>query len=97
MKYLPNWIFEGEASEVPLSSPAHFVMCPVEKGFISKVNSWRLILASTIFKLKRVQRTLISAKNSGCSEVLIFILELLSEVKSDFHEILSGALAYEDL
>ena len=29
--------------------------------------------------------------------VLIFILELLSEVKSDCHEILSGALVYGDL
>ena len=28
---------------------------------------------------------LTSAKNTGCSEVLIFILELLSEVKSHCH------------
>ena len=39
MKYLPNRIFEGEASEVLLPSQAHFVMCLVERGFISKVNS----------------------------------------------------------
>ena len=31
------------------------------------------------------------------SEVLIFILELLSEMKSDSHEILQGALVYGDL
>ena len=40
---------------------------------------------------------LTSAKNTGYSEVLIFILELLSEVKSDCHEIWSGALVYGDL
>ena len=40
---------------------------------------------------------LTSAKNTGYKEVLIFILELLSKVKSDCHEILSGALVYEDL
>ena len=40
---------------------------------------------------------LTGAKNTGCSEVLIFILELLLEVKSDCHEILSGALLYGDL
>ena len=39
---------------------------------------------------------LASAKNTGYSEVLIVILELLSEVKSDCHEILSGALVYEN-
>ena len=39
MKYLPNGIFEGEASEVLLLSQAHFVMCLVERGFILKVNS----------------------------------------------------------
>ena len=39
MKYLPNRIFEGEASEVLLLSQAHFVMCLVERRFISKVNS----------------------------------------------------------
>ena len=37
---------------------------------------------------------LTSAKNTSYSEVLIFILELLSEGKSDCHEILSGALVY---
>ena len=42
-----------------------------------------------------VMRT--SAKNSGYNEVLIFILELLSEVRSDFHEILRGALVCGDL
>ena len=31
--------FGGEASEVLLPSQAHFVMCPVERGFLSKVNS----------------------------------------------------------
>ena len=40
---------------------------------------------------------LTSAKNTGYSEVLIFILEQLSEVKSEFCEILSGALVYGDL
>ena len=40
---------------------------------------------------------LMSTKNTGHSEVLIFILELLSEVKSDCDEILSGALVYGDL
>ena len=40
---------------------------------------------------------LTSAKKTGYSEVLIFILELLSEVMSDCHEILSGALVYGDL
>ena len=40
---------------------------------------------------------LTSAKNTGYSEVLIFILELLSKVKSDCHQILSRALVYEDL
>ena len=35
--------------------------------------------------------------NTGCSKVLIFNLELLSEVKSDHHEIFSGALVYENL
>ena len=40
---------------------------------------------------------LTSAEKTGYSEVLIFILELLSEVKSDCHEILSGALVYGDL
>ena len=40
---------------------------------------------------------LTSAKNTGYSEVLIFILELLTEVKSDCHEILSEALVYRDL
>ena len=40
---------------------------------------------------------LTSGKNTGYSEVLIFILELLSEVTSDCHEILSGALVYGDL
>ena len=40
---------------------------------------------------------LTSAKNTGHSEVLIFILELLSEMKSDCHEILSGVLVYGDL
>ena len=40
---------------------------------------------------------LTSAKNTDYSEVLKFILELLSEVKSGCHEILSGALVYEDL
>ena len=39
---------------------------------------------------------LTSAKNIVYSEVLIFILELLPEVKSDCHEILLGALVYED-
>ena len=33
-----------------------------------------------------------SAKNTGESEVLIIILEVLSQVKTDCHEILSGAL-----
>ena len=32
-----------------------------------------------------------AAKNAGYSEVQIFILELLSQVKSDCHEILWGA------
>ena len=40
---------------------------------------------------------LMSAKKTGNSELLIFILELLSEVKSDGHKILSGALVYGDL
>ena len=40
---------------------------------------------------------LMSARNTGYSEVLIFTLELLSKVKSDYHEILSGALVYGDL
>ena len=40
---------------------------------------------------------LTSAKTAGYSEVLIFILELLSKVKSDSQEILSGALVYGDL
>ena len=40
---------------------------------------------------------LTSAKNTGYGEVLIFLLELLSEVKLDCHEILSGALVYRDL
>ena len=39
---------------------------------------------------------LTSAKNTGYSKVLIFILELLSVVKPDCHEILSGALVYGD-
>ena len=39
---------------------------------------------------------LTSAKNTGYSEVLILILELLSMKKSDCHEILSGALVYGD-
>ena len=30
--------FEVEASEVLVSSQAHFVMCLVERGFISKLN-----------------------------------------------------------
>ena len=38
-----------------------------------------------------------SAKNTGYNEVLIFVLHLLSEVKSDCHEILSVALVYGDL
>ena len=40
---------------------------------------------------------LTSAKNTGYSKVLIFILELLSQVKSDCHEIVSRALVCEDL
>ena len=40
---------------------------------------------------------LTSAKNTGYNEVLMFILELLLQVKSDCHEILSGALVYGDL
>ena len=40
---------------------------------------------------------LTSMKNTGCSEALISILELLSEVRSDCHEILSGTLVYRDL
>ena len=40
---------------------------------------------------------LTSAKNTGYSEVLVFVLELLSEVKSDCHEILSGALVNGNL
>ena len=40
---------------------------------------------------------LTSAKNTGYSEVMIFILELLSEVKLDCHEILPGALVDGDL
>ena len=39
MKYLPNRIFEGEASVVLLPSQAPFVMCLVKREFISKVNS----------------------------------------------------------
>ena len=38
-----------------------------------------------------------SAKNNGCSEVLIFILELRSCVKSDSYKILRGASVCEDL
>ena len=37
------------------------------------------------------------ANNTGYSEVLIFILKLIPEVKSDCHEILWGALVYVDL
>ena len=91
MKYLLNWNFVGEANEALLPSRVHFVICLIERGFISKVNSWRLILASTIFKLKSSR-----AKKTGISEVLIFILELVSEVKSDCLEILAEALVYGD-
>ena len=59
------------------------MMCMVERGFISKVTETVVMLTS--------------AKNTGYSEVLIFILELLSEVKSDCHEILSGTFVYGDL
>ena len=38
-----------------------------------------------------------SEKNTGYSEVLIFILELLSQVKSDYYKILCGASVSEDL
>ena len=38
-KVLTMLNFEGEACEDPLQSQAHFVMCLVERGFISKVNS----------------------------------------------------------
>ena len=37
-----------------------------------------------------------SAKNTGYSEVLIFILELPSQVKSDCHEILLEAVEIEE-
>ena len=40
---------EGEHGSL-LSSQAHFVMCLVERWFILKLNSGRLILASTNFK-----------------------------------------------
>ena len=52
-EYLLNRIFEGEASQLLLPCQAPFVMCLVERGFISKVNSLRLILASTNFELKQ--------------------------------------------
>ena len=42
-----------------------------------------------------VMRT--SAKNTGYTKVLIFSLELFSEVKSDCHETLRGALVYGNL
>ena len=38
-----------------------------------------------------------SVKNSGYSEGLIFVLELLSQVKLDCHKILWGASACGDL
>ena len=86
MKYLPNRIFE-----VLLPSQVHFVMCLVERGFISKVNpSFYNFQTETL-----VMRT--SAKNTDYSEVLIFILKLYSKVKSDCNEILSGALVYGDI
>ena len=62
-----------------LSFQAHFVMYLVEREFISKLNSSKINPTGSL-----VMRT--SAKNTIYSEALIFILELLSQVKSDFHE-----------
>ena len=95
MKYLPKSDFEGEANEALLPFQAHVMICLIARGFISKVNSWRLIRASTIFQTKIVVM-LTNAKKTDNRKVLIFIFELSSEVKSDCHEILSGALVYGD-
>ena len=40
---------------------------------------------------------LTSAKNTGYSEILIYIFELLSQVKLDSHEILRGTPARGEL
>ena len=64
----------------------------VERGFISKVKinpSFYNFQTETVVMLR-------SAMNTGYSEVLIFILELLLEMKSNCHEILAGALVYEN-
>ena len=65
--------------------------CLVEKEFISKVSIWKVNTSFYSFQTETLV-TLTNAKNTGYSEVLIFILEPLSEVKPDCREILSGAL-----
>ena len=70
------------------------MICLIERGLISKVKQLKISFYN--FQAETVVM-LTSAKNTGCSEVPTLILELLSEMKSDCHEILSGALVCRDL
>ena len=67
------------------------MMCLVERGSIFEGKQLKTNPSFFNFQTETVV-ILTSAKNTGYGEVLIFILELISEVKSDCHEILSGAM-----